>query len=87
MIYLANDKPGQRHAGDGADEFDAAAVVNVAVAHSELLALRLVVVHWRIFEIRLSYTKKSIIYNNKAVRQTNAPIGEWKCNFPPFVEL
>ena len=44
LVHLPDDEPGKSHAGDGADELDGVAVVDVAVADSELFALGLVVV-------------------------------------------
>ena len=44
LVHLADDEPGEGHARDGADELDGGAVVDVAVAHGEFLALGLVVV-------------------------------------------
>lgn len=44
LVHLADDESGQGHARDGADELDGVAVVDVAVADSELFALGLVVV-------------------------------------------
>ena len=43
--HLPDDEPGQRHPSDGADQLDGGAVVDVAVPHSELLGLVLVVVN------------------------------------------
>lgn len=45
MIVLVIYQSGQRHAGDRADQLDSLAVVDVTVPHSELLSLRLLVVH------------------------------------------
>ena len=45
LVHLPDDEPGKSHAGDGADELDGSAVVDVAVSNRELLALGLVVVH------------------------------------------
>ena len=44
IFYLSYDEPRERHAGDWADQLDAAAVVDVPVPHGELLGLRLIVV-------------------------------------------
>ena len=47
LVHLPDDEAGQRHPGDGAHQLDGGAVVDVAVADRELLALGLVLVHWR----------------------------------------
>jgi len=45
LVHLPDDEPGQCHAGDGADQLDGSAVVDVAVSNRELLTLGFVVVH------------------------------------------
>lgn len=44
--WIITDQAGQRHAGDGADQFDGGAVVDVAVPDGELFRLILIVIHW-----------------------------------------
>lgn len=47
QLLVSSYQSGQGHAGDGADQFDRLAVVDVTVSHSELFSFRLLVIHWK----------------------------------------
>ena len=44
LVHLPDDQPGQGHPGDGTDELDGGAVMDVSVPDGEFLAFGLVIV-------------------------------------------